>query len=118
MGKQKKRGISIRLKLIAIVIPIVLVLIVSFYALARKVVLKTSQEKLQASSQVKAEEISIWTGQIFAELGIYKHTIENGNFADDAEILKYMETTVDLNEAYPVGLYMGDDKGVYLDGSG
>ena len=118
MSKKMQKGISIRLKLIVIVIPIVLALIISFFALARNVVLKTSQEKLQASSQVNAEEISIWTGRIFSELDIFLHTIENGNFADDAEILKYMETTVDLNEAYPVGLYMGDDKGAYLDGSG
>ena len=29
-----------------------------------------------------------------------------------------METTVERNEAYPLGLYMGDDSGIYLDGSG
>ena len=45
-------------------------------------------------------------------------TIEEGNFDNDEEILKYLETTLDKNEAYPIGLYMGDDSGVYLDGSG
>ncbi len=118
MSSQKKKGISIKLKLIVIVIPIVLALIISFFALARNVVLKTSQDKLQASSQVNAEEISKWTGSIFSELNVYKHTIENGGFADDEATLNYMETTLDLNEAYPLGLYMGDSNGVYLDGSG
>ena len=116
--KQKKKGMSIRLKLISIVIPIVLVLIVSFFALARNMVIKTSQEKLQAKSQVYTEEINTWTSQIFGELQVYQDAIEEGSYKDDAAILKYMETTLDKNEAYPFGLYMGDDSGVYLDGSG
>ena len=117
-AKTRKKGISIRLKLIGIIIPIVLVLIVSFFALARNMVIKTSQEKLQAKSQVYTEQISSWTGQIFGELQVYQDTIEEGNFADDDAILSYLETTLDKNDAYPIGLYMGDDSGVYLDGSG
>lgn len=118
MRGQKKKGISIRLKLIGIVIPIVLVLVISFFALARNMVIKTSQEKLQAKSKVYTEEINTWTSQIFGELQVYQDTIEEGNFKDDAAILSYMETTLEKNEAYPSGLYMGDDSGVYLDGSG
>ena len=118
MQKQVKKGISIQMKLISIIIPIVLVIMVSFFSLARNVVLKVSKEKLQAQSDVYAEEISSWTNQIFAELQIYQDAIESGIFKDDEAILKYMETSVEKNEAYPYGIYMGDDKGVYLDGSG
>ena len=87
----RNKGLSIRTKLIGIIIPIVLIIIFSFFGLSSKMV---------------------------GEVQVYQNTIEEGNFADDAEILKYMETTVDKNEAYPVGLYMGDDSGIYLDGSG
>ncbi len=118
MSRQKKKGISIRLKLIVIVIPIVLALIISFFALASNVVLKTSQDKLQASAQVNAEKISKWTDGIFSELNVYKNSVENGGFADDEATLKYLETTYELHEAYPLGLYMGDERGIYLDGSG
>ena len=69
--KQKKKGISIRLKLIGIIIPIVLVLIISFFALARNVVIKLSQEKLQAKSEVYTQEINNWTTRIFSELQVY-----------------------------------------------
>lgn len=86
MQGQKKKGISIRLKLIGIVIPIVLVLVISFFALARNMVIKTSQEKLQAKSQVYTEEINTWTSQIFGELQVYQDAIEEGNFKDDATI--------------------------------
>lgn len=118
MSRQKKKGIGIKLKLIIIVIPIVLALIISFFALASNVVLKTSQDKLQAFAQVNAEKISKWTDGIFSELNVYKNSIENGGFEDDEAILKYMEITYELHEAYPLGLYMGDDRGIYLDGSG
>jgi len=114
----QKKGMSIRLKLICIVIPIFLVLVISFFALARNMVDKTSKERLEAESQVYTEQISSWTNQIFGELQVYLDTIETGGFKNDDEILAYMETTVDKNEAYSVGLYMGDDSGVYLDGSG
>ncbi len=115
---QKKKGLSIRIKLIGVVIPIVLILIVSFFVLSRNVVIKISQEKLQAKSQGYAEEISAWTTKIFAELQIYQNAIEDNVFADDNAILKYLETSLNKNEAYSSGLYMGDDSGVYLDGSG
>lgn len=115
---KQKKSISIRLKLMMSIIPIVLLIIISFFTLSRNVVLEVSQDKLEAKSQAYAGEINAWVTQIFGELQIYQDTIEEGNFADDAAILKYMEKSVDKNEAYPVGLYMGDDSGVYLDGSG
>lgn len=65
---QNKKSSSIRMKLIGIVIPIVLVLVIAFFTLARNLVVKTSQEKLQAESQVYAGQISGWAGEIFAEL--------------------------------------------------
>ena len=116
--KQKKKGISIRLKLIGIIIPIVLVLIISFFALARNVVIKLSQEKLRAKSEVYTQEINNWTTQIFSELQVYQDAVEEAGFADDDATLKYLETTLEKNESYPYGLYMGDDTGIYLDGSG
>lgn len=114
----KKRSTSLRTKLIGIIVPIVILIIVSFFILARNMVLQISKDELLAQSQVSAEKITAWTQQIFGELKIYKDTIETGGFESDAEILAYMEGSVEKSEAYPVGLYMGDDNGVYLDGSG
>ena len=117
MNKQNK-SVSIRLKLIGIIIPIVLIIIISYFALSRNMVLRISQEEMQAKSLGYTCEISSWASRIFGELQIYQDTIEEGNLGDDAAILAYLETTVEKNEAYPAGLYMGDDRGIYLDGSG
>lgn len=93
-------------------------LLFRFFVLARNMVLKSSKEELQVESQMYTEQISSWTNQIFSELQVYQNSIESGVFANDDEILSYLETTCDRSEAYPSGLYMGDDDGVYLDGSG
>ncbi len=118
MKQKKKKGISIRAKLIWVIIPIVLIIIISFFSLSSRVVLKGAKEQLQAKAHAYAEEISSWTNQIFAELKIYQDTINNGYFKDDAAILDYMESSANKNSAYSVGLYMGDDNGAYLDASG
>lgn len=118
MRREKKRNISIRIKLILVIIPIVFLIVCSFFYLSRNMVIKLSKEDLQDKSQVNTEKICGWKDQILGELQIYQNTIEQGGFADDDAILDYMKTSVEKNEAYPVGLYMGDDSGVYLDGSG
>lgn len=75
MEKQKKKGISIRLKLIGIIIPIVLVIIISFFVLARNVVLQVSKEELKAKAENYTGQISAWTEKIFGELQVYQDTI-------------------------------------------
>lgn len=118
MKQPKNKSVSIRLRLIAMIVPIVLIIIISFFVLARDVVFKISQEKLQADSRNYAGKISSWTNKILGELEVYQKSIEEGNFADDKAVLEYMKLSLDRNEAYPAGLYMGDDSGVYLDASG
>ena len=116
MSKGKK--MSLRFTLISLIIPIFIVMVLAFFLLCRGAILKLATGRFETESEVYAEKISAWTGQIFSELNIYKNTIEEAGFQDDAAILTYMETSCEKNPAFPVGLYMGDDSGVYLDGSG
>lgn len=117
-GQKKTRTVGIRVKLIAVIIPIVLVIIITFFGLSRKMITGLAEQNLAANAKVCAGNIYAWTDRIFAELQVYKDTIEEGGFADDEAILAFMQTSVEKNDAYPVGLYMGDDQGVYLDASG
>lgn len=113
-----KKRLGIRIKLILVIIPVVLVLIFSFFALSRSMIVKQAEENLVSESLVYTNEISAWADGILKEINVYVDTINAGVFADDSEILRYMEISVDRNESYPVGLYMGDDSGAYLDASG
>lgn len=118
MKQTGRKTLGIRAKLIAVIIPIVMVIIVSFFALSRNVIVEKAEDELRARSEGYAKDVSAWAGQILTELTLYRDTIENGGFADDDEILEYMKLSIDRNAAYPVGLYMGDDGGAYLDASG
>lgn len=115
---KQKKSVSIRLKLMGVIIPIVLVIIVSFFALSRNVILKLSKDELQAKSLLYTEQISAWVDNILGELKVHQENIEGGLFTDDEAILQYLEYTVDRNEVYPAGIYMGDERGIYLDGTG
>ena len=116
--QKKPRTIGIRAKLIAVIIPIVLVIIITYFGLSRRMITSVSEQNLMANAKVCAGDIYAWTDRIFGELQVYKDTIEEGEFADDEAILAFMETSIEKNDAYPVGLYMGDDQGIYLDASG
>lgn len=113
-----KKSLSIRTKLMAVTIPIVLLMVVIFFILSRNMLVHSFQNELEAIADGYTGEVSAWVNRIFSELDIYKAAIEEDNFIGDRAILRYMEKTVDKCADYPVGLYMGDDRGTYLDGSG
>ena len=115
---KQRKSISIRLKLMGVTIPIVLIIIISFFTLSRNVILKLSKDELQSKSLLYTERIGAWTDNILGELRVHQENIEGGLFADDEAILRYLEQTVDKNEIYPAGIYIGDERGVYLDGTG
>lgn len=112
----KKMGI--KGKMICMVIPVILVIIIAFFALSRGQIVKLAKSNLDAESQMYEEDITGWVDRILAELKVYSDAINSGLFTDDDQILRYLEISMDKNDAYPNGIYMGDDSGIYLDGSG
>ena len=112
----KKMGMKGRL--ILIVVPVILAIMIVFFALSRKQIVKLATEKLNADSKMYQEDITGWVDQILSELQVYSDAIDDGVFQNDKQILTYLETSMGRNDAYPNGVYMGDDTGVYLDGSG
>lgn len=115
---EMKKKLGIRTKLILVIIPVVLALIICFFLISRRLIASQAQDNLVAGSNVYAEDINGWVERIMGELKVYQNAINRGDFKNDQEILAFMETSLDVNEAYPAGLYMGDDSGTYLDASG
>lgn len=112
------RKLGVRIKLILVIIPAVLLLIACFFMVSRGMIMEQDQKKLEAESQVYARDISGWADRIMGELRVYQDAINKNTFGSDEEILTFLETSVNSSSAYPAGIYMGDDSGVYLDGSG
>ncbi len=115
--KAKHRYIWANIKLVGTIVPVVLVMIVIYFMLVRGEVLTLSKEKLALESQYYAEEISTWARSVLSEVNIYKTMIEQLGLENE-DTYTLMTTSAGTHEAYPYGLYMGDDQGNYFDASG
>lgn len=115
--KAKRRYIWANIKLVGTIVPVVLVMIVIYFMLVRREVLTLSKEKLSLESQYYAEEISTWAESVLTEITIYKTMIEQLGLETEATY-ELLTTSAGTHDAYPYGLYMGDDQGNYFDASG
>lgn len=115
--KAKRHYIWTNIKLVCTIVPTVLIMIIIFFILVRKEVLTLSREKLALESQYYAEEISTWAGSVLSEVTIYKTMIEQLGL-DKEDTYELLTASAGTHDAYPYGLYMGDDQGNYFDSSG
>ena len=88
------KKLGIKGKMICIIIPIILAIIISFFALSSNQIVKLAKEKLNSQSQMYTADISRWTDNILAELNIYAKAIDEGTFQNDDQILQYLETSI------------------------
>lgn len=109
--------ISTNAKLVAAIVPVVLVMILIFFTLTRNEILNLSKDKMALEAANCSEDINKWSEQTINELNIYKSVIEKTSTSDE-RTLEIMKTSYEFNEAYPYGLYLGDENGTYLDASG
>lgn len=117
---KKKR--SVKTKLIMTIVPFIAVMFIGVFIF----VLTTSKNNLtdSAISELRKETqgnsaiIEKWVDEILASLNTAKGTFETVNFKDQEAEKDYLESLLSLHESIPSGLYMGDDTGFYLDGSG
>lgn len=115
--KAKRRYIWANIKLVGTIVPVVLIMIVIYFMLVRREVLTLAKEKLTLESQYYAEEISTWASSVLNEVTIYKTMIEQLGLENEVTYT-LMTTSAGSHDAYPYGLYMGDDLGNYFDSSG
>lgn len=115
--KAKRHYIWTNIKLVGTIVPIVLIMIIIYFILVRQEILTLSREKLALESQSYTEKINAWADSVLNEVTIYKDMIERLGLENEA-VHELMYTSVDTHEAYPFGLYMGDDLGNYFDASG
>lgn len=113
---KKNRFIKINVKNVGAVVPIVLLMIFIFFSLTRNEVVTLSKDKLALESENYAEDISKWADQILNELDIYQSLVEKMGIDDD-RTFEMLKTSCGAHEAYPYGIYWGDENGNYFDSS-
>lgn len=66
---------------------------------------------------MNAKELETWTTGILNTLDMLQNTLETVPMDEETE-KTYLATTVNMNQDFPNGVYIGDDHGKYIDMSG
>lgn len=115
--KAKRRYIWANVKLVGTIVPIVLVMIAIFFLLVRIEILTLAKEKLSLESKHYAAQINSWAESILHEVTVYKTMAEKLGLSDK-RVYDLLGTSLGSHDAFPYGLYLGDDQGNYFDASG
>lgn len=112
---------SVTLQLMQRIIPLVAGLMIGVMAVTLYLINSTVRKMTESELFQEAYGNSVVLNKSIAEdlrrLEVIKSVMENVAFQDDDARLAYLETTTLLSENLPNGVYMGDDKNHYLDGS-
>ncbi|MGB4660073.1 MAG: methyl-accepting chemotaxis protein [Mobilitalea sp.] len=116
----KKRMISIKTKLLGIIIPVVallvLLLVTLSYSISRDIIEKSSRDLLKSSVENQANKIESWLDANLAAFQIVKTTIE-GMQPTNEQIQTILDQYYGYNNNYPNGLYLADEDGNYYKAS-
>ena len=116
---QKKR-FGIKLKLLLTVVPTVsaaiLILLLITYQSSQKIILDLAKRTLTSESKAYTQELSVWANSIISELEMYKTAIESVDMSLEDKF-QFMKKTVDRNDSYPNGIFMGSSENAFVSGS-
>lgn len=112
---------TVMLQLMLRIIPLVTILIVAVnfvtIRLVKTTMMDMAEEQLMEEAHGNGAVLNKSIGECLSSLQPVKDILENIKFSTDEELLEYLQTTVAINENIPNGIYIGDDKNKYLDGS-
>lgn len=117
-----KRGIkSIKIKLILVIIPLVIVAMVTMlnitYKKSREIIVDYADQLVQSITTSNTHEIENWSQDIISGLNQVKNTLDHFQLSDD-ELMEYLKTTMNYNESYKNGIYIGLSNNKIIDPSG
>lgn len=121
MEKTKEKVMSVKTRLLVILIPCIAVaiasLIVVFYIFVAKQMKSMSEDMLESSVQSQEKQIEAWLSEKLSAFQMVKRDIE-GETRTDEELQEMLGLYVGYEADYPDGLYIADSKGNLLTGAG
>lgn len=119
-GEQKKK-ISIKTKLLGTILPVVIIMAVVLvgisYIISRSIIREYSKNLLGTSIENQSNAIESWLNENLSAFQIVKHTIEETK-PDDKLLQLMLDNYCGFNDNYPGGLYIADETGKLLTGTG
>lgn len=119
--KREEKTLSIKAKLLATIIPVVIVLIVillfAAYNVSADIIKRYSKNLLESSVENQAMRIEAWLDENLASFQIVKTTMEKVK-PDAQEMQSMLDCYYGYNSNYPEGLYVADEDGNLYTASG
>lgn len=120
----KKNGtkmISIKAKLLGIILPTVIIMIVCLvtisYNITKGIIEESARDLLSSSIENQAGEIESWLDENLSAFNIVKQTIEGMNLSEE-ELQTMLNQYYDFDSNYPEGIYIADAKGNLMKAEG
>lgn len=117
---KKKGNISIKAKLLGIIIPVViaiiLILVFTAYHVSSGIIESYSKNLLESSVNSQASKIEAWLEENLASMQMAKNMIEKLH-PDEAQLQNILDASCGYSENYPDGLFLADANGSFLKGT-
>lgn len=117
---KKKGNISIKAKLLGIIIPVViaiiLILVFTAYHVSSGIIESYSKNLLESSVKSQASKIEAWLEENLASMQMAKNMIEKLH-PDEAQLQTILDASCGYSENYPEGLFLADANGSFLKGT-
>ena len=117
---KKKSNISIKAKLLGIIIPVViaiiLILVFTAYHVSSGIIESYSQNLLESSVNSQASKIEAWLEENLASMQVAKTMIEKLH-PDETQLQTILDASCGYSENYPDGLFLADANGSFLKGT-
>lgn len=117
---KKKGNISIKAKLLGIIIPVViaiiLILVFTAYHVSSGIIESYSKNLLESSVNSQASKIEAWLEENLASMQMAKTMIEKLH-PDEAQLQTILDASCGYCENYPDGLFLADANGSFLKGT-
>lgn len=114
---KKKGNISIKAKLLGIIIPVViaiiLILVFTAYHVSSGIIESYSKNLLESSVNSQASKIEAWLEENLASMQMAKNMIEKLH-PDEAQLQTILDASCGYSENYPEGLFLADANGSFL----
>ncbi len=104
-------------KLFVSSVVVALLLSAFLVALAAYTVLVSTKKRVASYSQACSQQLELWMQKNFNEISIYKSQMEYDKLNKD-NLELYLPVTHALHDAFPAGIFVGNEKGYYVDGAG
>lgn len=118
---KQEKIISIRTKLLGIILPVVIVIVVVLvgisYSISRTTIEESSENLLNTSVENQVSEIEAWLEKNQSAFGAAKQAIETMGLSD-VQLQQLLDGYYGYNDNYPQGLYVADADGKMMTAAG